>query len=319
MVRVLAAWFVMLMIGALVTPDVGAVPGVPMIGERDGTVAGLDRGRATLYDQNDDDAGGAVSAQNFEELFDLFDDMAADDFAVPAGQAWRIEEIDLTGAYWAAQDPGPAESFNIEFLTDASGVPGVAVYAATIVPAADDEGSVVIRLEPAALLGPGADYWLSVQANMDFVTDGEWGWELRTSLGSEYVSKWQNPQDGFGTGCVTWGDTASCTALEGVDYMFRLGGLIVPCTVEGTPGPDRLTGTAGDDVICGEGGNDVLVGLAGRDTLLAGDGDDVLRGGSGSDRLSAVDGVGGNDQLNGGAGLRDRCVADAGDSLTGCP
>src|SRR5918999_1494160 len=49
-----------------------------------------------------------------------------------------------------------------------------------------------------------------------------------------------------------------------------------PCTITGTPGPDRLRGTRRDDVICGLGGND---------SIDAGDGDDAVFGDAGDDRI----------------------------------
>jgi Ca2+-binding RTX toxin-like protein len=284
-----------------------------------GPAAGLPGAGVTLYDQNDDDQGGAVSAQEFGEGLENYDDMAADDFAVPAGEAWKVSEIDVTGAYWAAQDPGPADSVNVAFHTDASGFPGTPVYSDTVVPAEDDGGSLVLLIKPAVILSPGSTYWLSLQVNMNYMTDGQWGWEMRSTQGGDYVSKWENPLDGFGTGCVTWSDTDACDPVAGVDYMFRLAGSVVACTIDGTSGDDVLTGSPSDDVICGEGGGDVIRGMGGNDILLAGEGEDVLRGGAGRDLLHAVDGAAGNDSLHGGPGARDRCHADDGDVLAGCP
>ena len=81
-----------------------------------------------------------------------------------------------------------------------------------------------------------------------------------------------------------------------------------PCTITGTPGPDRLRGTRGDDVICGLGGDDTidgrdgddaLFGDGGRDRIDGGDDDDTLYGGDGDDRL---DGERGTDVASGGPG-----------------
>jgi VCBS repeat-containing protein len=71
------------------------------------------------------------------------------------------------------------------------------------------------------------------------------------------------------------------------------------CTINGTPGPDRLTGTPGHDVICAFAGDDVLRGLGGDDRLRGDDGDDVLNGGPGDDTLR---GGRGNDVFIGGPG-----------------
>ena len=81
-----------------------------------------------------------------------------------------------------------------------------------------------------------------------------------------------------------------------------------PCTITGTPGPDRLRGTRRDDVICGLGGNDsidagdgddAVFGDAGDDRIEGGDDDDTLYGADGADRL---DGEDDDDVLSGGPG-----------------
>ena len=89
---------------------------------------------------------------------------------------------------------------------------------------------------------PPGKYWLSVQANEDFSTAGQWAWTDRT-ITSTLPAKWQNPGNGFGTGCITWklrmiciGDTAAG------DQVFRLSGTSstyfppLTCGV-GAPGP----------------------------------------------------------------------------------
>ena len=99
-----------------------------------------------------------------------------------------------------------------------------------------------------------------------------------------------------------------------------------PCTVTGTPGPDRLVGGRGRDVICGGDGNDTLIGGGGRDVLIGGLGDDLLYGGDDADTLvggwgdDLLDGGPGDDGADGGAGA-DRLVAgsrpDGTDRLSG--
>lgn len=84
---------------------------------------------------------------------------------------------------------------------------------------------------------------------------------------------------------------------------------VVECTIEGSPGRDRLVGTAGDDIICGLGDSDVLIGAGGNDTLYGGDGQDDLVGGPGQDSLQgdagpdSLRGDEGDDLLVGGTGI----------------
>ena len=69
---------------------------------------------------------------------------------------------------------------------------------------------------------PGT-YWVSVQANMDFALGGEWGWETSTVTNGSPAA-WQNPGDGFGTGCTSWGVEIVCVPVGGPDKMFALKG-----------------------------------------------------------------------------------------------
>src|SRR5262245_45666219 len=53
-----------------------------------------------LWDQFDD-AGDLAgwTAQNFEVAFDAYDNEIADDFVVPTGESWTIEQILVAGIY----------------------------------------------------------------------------------------------------------------------------------------------------------------------------------------------------------------------------
>jgi Ca2+-binding RTX toxin-like protein len=80
---------------------------------------------------------------------------------------------------------------------------------------------------------------------------------------------------------------------------------------------DVLTGNASANNIQGGAGNDSLTGGAGNDSLTGGAGNDLMNGDAGNDQLFGRDGVSGNDILRGGNNI-DTCVADAGDTRTGC-
>lgn len=65
-------------------------------------------------------------------------------------------------------------------------------------------------------------YWVSVQANLDFATGGEWGWNTNNTV-QKKGAKWQNPGDGFGTGCTTYKNLLTCIpAGEGGDFSFSI-------------------------------------------------------------------------------------------------
>jgi hypothetical protein len=174
-----------------------------------------------LYDQNDNDSGNAISSQNFESAYDVYDNMGADDFVVPAGQKWFVTEVSVTGQYTV----GPAASVHITFYKNKKGLPNTVVADYPAVTCADTAGSFVCGLPSKAKLKPGK-YWVSVQANMDFAVGGQWYWQVR-SVQSGNEGAWQNPGDGFGTGCTTWGGLGACIG-NGPDLMFSLKGKSKP-------------------------------------------------------------------------------------------
>ena len=82
-----------------------------------------------LYDQMDHQGAESTSSQNFESAQDSFDDQAADDFVVPGGQSWVIQQVVVTGIY--SNGPGPALSFNVWFHSDIGTLPGPVVSGGT--------------------------------------------------------------------------------------------------------------------------------------------------------------------------------------------
>jgi hypothetical protein len=191
-----------------------AVRGVPRSTER------------LLYSQYDLDEGTAISSQNFDNVFDAYDDAGADDFTVPAGHVWRIKEVDVAGTYRGTGGPTPSE--RVSFYADDNGLPGALIKAMTLT-GTDNSGSFAI---PFGALGPvrlkggdsGRTYWVSIRANMDYF-DGQWFWETRTAQSGNGAA-WENPGGGWGTTCSSWGRLTKCLPHdgEGPDFMFALKG-----------------------------------------------------------------------------------------------
>ena len=129
-----------------------------------------------LYDQYDNAGATDVTSQNFEATNDAFDTEAADDFVVPAGQAWNVTQADVDG-----ENTGPAASVNVRIYQDAAGLPGAQVYSA--LGAAANAGPAAGDFEiplPSPPTLPAGHYWLSVQTNQDFNPNGQWYWHTRT-------------------------------------------------------------------------------------------------------------------------------------------
>jgi hypothetical protein len=186
----------------------------------------------TLYDQSGNDNGIAIVSQNFESSLDQYDSQGADDFTIPRGQTWIVSEIDVIGQYFNGS--GPATSENVTFFKDAKGIPGAQIGPGNDgIVGADSAGSFSIKLVNKVKLKRGR-YWVSVVANCNFSAEpvcGEWGWE-QSSVVTGDPAQWQNPGDGFGTGCTTWGNEFTCLGIaphagdDGVDHLFALKGKV---------------------------------------------------------------------------------------------
>jgi hypothetical protein len=175
-----------------------------------------------LYDQYDNDSGNGINSQNFESAYDVYDNQGADDFTVPAGAKWKISEVDVAGSYY--NGAGLAVSQHVTFYKSKGGKPGKVVAEFDNVVGTDDGfGSLAIKLPSSVTLKEGT-YWVSVQVNMDYASGGQWAWTNRTATNGS-GSMWQNPGDGFGSGCVKYADEGGCTggAVAG-DKMFTLRG-----------------------------------------------------------------------------------------------
>jgi hypothetical protein len=80
---------------------------------------------------------------------------------------------------------------------------------------------VITLTEPVTL--PEGHFWVSVQARQDITQAGFWLWHNRT-IQSNVGAAWQNPGDGFGTGCVNWIRKITCASLgeTAADQVFWL-------------------------------------------------------------------------------------------------
>jgi hypothetical protein len=186
---------------------------------------GVNRAASVLYDQNDDSQGYADVSQNFESSLDAYDAQAADDFVVPKGATWKVTEVDVSGLYFNGS--GPANSLHVQFYKNKKGKPSGS-------PVADLDGlsytdvgfgSFVIDLGKKGVKLKKGKYFVSVQANLNFSGGGEWGWSTRVDQAGKAPAQWQNPGDGFGTGCTTWAEEQTCLGgIGGIDHMFTLRG-----------------------------------------------------------------------------------------------
>jgi hypothetical protein len=87
-------------------------------------------------------------------------------------------------------------------------------------------------------VSPGT-YWVSVQARQEFKPSGQWFWHNRT-VQSNAGAVWQNPGDGYGTGCTSWNRKNACMPDQvWPDQVFQIIGFL-----EGNPPSPTPTATA---------------------------------------------------------------------------
>ena len=193
--------------------------------------------QVVLYDQYNNASGTASLSATFDD-FPTFSSDLADDFVVPAGQTWNVQSIDADGLYF--NGPGPAFDWNVFIYTDCAGLPGTQIFSTLHQPVSVVGTTFTVNLPVPAVLGEGT-YWIEIQANMDFGTQGEWGWTDRT-VQSNNPAAWQNPGGGFGM-CPTWNTKANCgLAAGGPDQVYRINGTTggsatpaPPCAASPTP------------------------------------------------------------------------------------
>jgi hypothetical protein len=176
------------------------------------------RTAAACYAQHDNDNGIGIVSQNFEPSLDAFDAQGAD--TVKLSAKCKLKTVNADGVYFNGS--GPADSFNVTFYKGKA-TPGATTKSCANASYTDSGfGSPVISC--TAKLTKKTAKWVSVQANMNFSGGGEWGWNTNNTIRGK-ASQWENPGDGFGTGCTTYTTTTTCIPSgEGGDFAFGLNG-----------------------------------------------------------------------------------------------
>jgi hypothetical protein len=199
-----------------------------------------------LWDQYDNQATEPpvnISSQEFEPAFKTLDDQVADDFVLgeqPPNIHIFLTGVRVMGEY--SQGGGPASSFNVYFYANAAGdVPGMLIQAYPNLGYTEVAPDFTINLPTPFFIQPGT-YWVSVQARRDFNPSGEWFWHNRT-VQSNAGAVWQNPGDGYGTGCISWNRKSVCMGNQvSPDQVFQILGFLEGDPPSPTPTP-RPTAT----------------------------------------------------------------------------
>ena len=192
---------------------------------------------AVLYDQSTGVSPQSTPAQEYEPATSSFDTEIADDFVVPAGKAWRIEEVFARGIRGGDTD---ATSFRVSIYSNSSNLPGSTLInnVLPITSGTYPRPEIVIPAEPVLQTGT---FWLGLKAILDRgpdLTPDQWFWsDNPTAFGNTAVIK--NPGNGFGSDCTTFTPRLSCSLNGGPpnsspDQMFRLSGTEFSATPETT-------------------------------------------------------------------------------------
>jgi hypothetical protein len=178
-----------------------------------------------------------IGSQDFEPASDALDDQAADDFILTYPFNNCITGVRVMGEY--SEGGGPASSFDVYFYANAAGdLPGKLIAAFFNLPYTGMPPDFVINLINPFCMGPGT-YWVSVQARQDLNPNGQWYWHNRT-VQSNAGAAWQNPGDGYGTGCIIWSRKNACMPDQlWPDQVFQIIGF-----TEGNPPTPRPKPTA---------------------------------------------------------------------------
>ena len=181
---------------------------------------------APLYNQP-----GPVSRSFPSQLFSNFGNslaQSADDFVIPAGQSWQIEEVVAVGG---VNGSPTFTDVRVEIYADSAGKPSSMLYqSGALVPASPNSPTLAVRLPEAINLTEGT-YWISVYPVLAFTGGNQWFWSAQATVNGS-PANFRDTNNLFGRGAIDW--TQSFLAFGGApsDQIFALFG-----QGEGIPAP----------------------------------------------------------------------------------
>lgn len=187
-----------------------------------------------LYDQLSFPSNeGGMASQDISD-FPTFSCQAADDFIVPAGETWTINEVRAYGKY--TQGGGLAQFGHIYIYDNdpSLNIPGAVVLNFTDLPFVSTPlGDLTIDFSSSPIsLNPG-HYWISIIPHMPFNPNKQWYWSKQESPTILNIFQWRNPGGGWNiAGAQDW--IQGFKVIGGTDHNLSFG----------------LIGSSGSQTIC---------------------------------------------------------------------
>lgn len=164
--------------------------------------------------ENTMNSGLAVTSQDFGPSNATLTSIAADNFILSNPSS--LVSVSVSGI---TIGPVTADSFLVVIYSDDVGTPGGIVYSEIFVDAAFTD-SPTFDLAACPVLDAGT-YWLAVQAVANPVIYNQWFWHISLD-GDPIPWHFQNPGDGFSTGCTSWTPGNSCTGIDEPGLVFSI-------------------------------------------------------------------------------------------------
>lgn len=164
--------------------------------------------------------GYGIASQVFPDFENCFM-QGADNFTVPFGSSWSIENIAVFGSVTNAQPP--AFSFEVIISNNNGIVPGAIAYFATILNYTLSGDLYEIVFPNPVVLNAGT-YWVSVMPTFAFLPGAnQWFWARHTGSQEGLDFVWQDPCALATTGYTTF-TLQGPFVLETYDLTFALYG-----------------------------------------------------------------------------------------------
>jgi hypothetical protein len=182
-----------------------------------GAYGGIGGTSPVLHDQYDSAGSFTIPSSELPGYPDYGSELA-DDFVVPSGYVWAVDEVDVGGS-WSSR-----VAFTVRFYENGAGnLPGNVVAERLNQQPVDQGHPGFVVIHPTVSLASG-HYWLSMQGD-GFAPGQEWRWLDRTI--QDYAgAAWRNPGGAYQRGCPVFTLRTACwnPTFGEPDQFFRLRG-----------------------------------------------------------------------------------------------